>query len=101
MRAKKATHYVVFIAAQIHGPGYEDMLRYDNACPASESESAKLEHAVHGDGAAWIIFRRFVMAGGKVEPTVERWKSFGIPCLPEVFEEYFSAEDVLKQRGLR
>lgn len=96
----KQKYYVVFIAAQICGRGFEDMCRYDNCCPASEHESAKLEHALHS-GATWVIFKRFVPIGGTAAPTVERWKSFGIVCLPEAFEEYYDAERALQERGLR
>ena len=101
MRAKKATHFAVYIAAQIHGLGFEDMLRYDNCCPASEVESCRLEHAAHGNGAEWVVFRRFVPAGAKPEPTVARWRSFGITCLPKVFDEYHAAVDALVVGDMR
>lgn len=95
MAKTKATHHVVFIAANIHGPGLVDCLRYDNCCPASEAESYKLERALHQQGAHWIIFRRFVAVGAPSEPVVARWKSFGIECLPTAFSTYYEAESAI------
>lgn len=79
---RKATHFPMFFL--IRGgsiPGLLDMCRYDNACPAMESESAKLESRLYGEAnGPWIIMKRFVPAGGHIEPSADRWKSFGWEC---------------------
>lgn len=69
-----------------------DCLRYDNCCPASEVESRKLEHVLHQQPAEWIIFKKFFPVGAPKEPCHERWKSFGIFCLPQAFDSYVDAE---------
>jgi hypothetical protein len=92
MAKTKATHHVVFILVQIHGPGAIDMLRYDCAAPASEHESGLMERAFGGAGGTWVIFKRFVTLGAPTEPNVERWKSFNIPCIDQAFESYSDAE---------
>ena len=87
MAKTKATHHVVFILAQIHGPGAIDMLRYDTCCPASESESGLMERAFGGAGATWVILKRFVALGAPKEPNDARWNSL------QAFESYQAAED--------
>jgi hypothetical protein len=54
-----------------------DMLRYDNAFPASEDDDKKVK-AEDYSGLTWSRPRRYrVRIIGKYPPTVERWKSFG------------------------
>jgi hypothetical protein len=93
MAKTKATHHVVFILAQIHGPGAIDMLRYDTCCPASEHESGLMERAFGGAGATWVILKRFVALGAPKEPNAARWNSFNVPCVEQAFESYQAAED--------
>lgn len=88
----KATHHMVFIAARVHGPEVADMMRYDSCAPANEEHAHKLAKAISGDGAQWVVFKRFVMVGAPALPTVGRWKSFNILCIPSVFETVSAAE---------
>lgn len=97
MPTPKATHRLVFIVAQIHGPGLIDMLRYDKCFPASERESAKLERAIGGAGrnqTEWVVFSRAVPMGVPAEPCVDRWRSFNITCLPKAYVSLDEAERV-------
>ena len=93
MAKTKATHHVVFILAQIHGPECADMLRYDACVPANEENAHKMSQAMSSGEATWVIFRRFVALGAPTEPTVGRWKSFNIPCVNQEFKDYDSAAD--------
>lgn len=92
----KATHHMVFIAAKVHGPEVADMMRYDSCAPANEEQAHKLVKAISGDGAVWVVFKRFVMVGAPTHPTVMRWKSFNIICIPSVFETVSEAEARIK-----
>ena len=93
MAKVKATHHVVFILAQIHGPGAIDMFRYDCCCPANESESGLMNRALGGAGATWVVLKRFVTLGAPKEPNATRWNSFNVPCVEQAFESYQAAED--------
>jgi len=92
MPRTKLTHAVFFIVAQIRGLGFLDMTRYDTCCPATEEESARIERACSGDGARWVIFRRFVPAGVTPAPCLGRWASFNIKVLPQAFQSYGEAD---------
>lgn len=93
----KATHHMVFIAAKVHGPEVADMMRYDNCAPANEEHAHKLVRAISGNGAEWVVFKRFVLLGAPIPPNVGRWKSFNIPCIPSVFETVNDAEVRVKE----
>ena len=95
MAKPKATHCTVFIIAQIHSHAIADMLRYDKCCPATEVESRKLERSLGSNENNWIILQKFYPLGGKIEPSVDRWKSFGTTCIPQYFTEYHDAEEFL------
>jgi len=91
-KTPKATHHVVFIVAEVHGPEVADMLRYDSVVPANEEEANKMARAIRGGRNSRIIFRRFVALGAPVDPTVGRWKSFNMLCHPQVFDTFVDAE---------
>lgn len=92
----KATHHMVFIAAKVHGPEIMDMLRYDSCSPGNEEHAHKLVRAISGEGAEWVVFKRFVAVGAPVNPNVGRWKSFNSMCIPSVFETVQDAENRIK-----
>jgi hypothetical protein len=91
-KTPKATHHVVFIVAEVHGPEVADMLRYENAVPANEDEANKMARAIRSGRNSRIIFRRFVTLGAPVDPTVGRWKSFNMLCHPQAFSTFVDAE---------
>jgi hypothetical protein len=64
--------------------GLIDMLRYDSACPADESESHKV--IALADGTPQIIeLRRFYPVGGEPLAGAPRWRSFNASIV-----EYFN-----------
>lgn len=94
MRAK-ATHFAVYVLVRGGGvAGLLDMMRYDSAHPATETESSRIESRMHGSGRGdWIILRRFVPVGGRPVPTLERWRSFGWECDWRTFSDLGEAEE--------
>lgn len=101
--AKKAhAEYVqVWMAAKGHGD-ISDMMRYDNAVPADEGQAHKLAGCAEaGSKEQWVIFRRFVKAGAKLPPSVERWKSFGWEAFPAVYWETRPLEEAIAEHENR
>ena len=92
MSKLKASHFVIYVLARIHGPGFIDMFRYMNCVPATEAEAHAIEKSL-GDGQSrWIVLKRFVMAGGPPLGNWERWASFNIPVADRYFEDLNGAE---------
>lgn len=102
MRSSACTHNAVYILVRGANSCFVfDMLRYDNACPANEQESGKLESLCnhHEKIPGWIVLKRFVPRGAPKEPTVDRWKSFGWECDPRAFDDYDTALQCAKKRN--
>lgn len=103
---RKPTHRCVFLVVRGKGisGGIFDMMRYDNCTPATEQESGKLEKLLWADRdegvrSEWIVMRRFVETGARVDPTVDRWLSFGWECDQRAFEFFSDAESVARTRN--
>ncbi len=89
----KLTHSVWYIIVKMR-PGATDMLRYDNCLPATEVESTLFERDVFENSYEWVILKRFVLGGAKQDPTVERWRSFGVECYPRAIADYYQAKEI-------
>ena len=66
-----------------------DMLRYDRAVPSTGDDVTTLED---DRGLAMAFVRRvelmaFAPVGNKLEPTTERWRSFGWSVVPGTVRE--------------
>lgn len=97
--AKKshASYVQVYMAARGHG-SCADMMRYDSAVPADEGQAHKLDGCAEaGSKEQWVIFRRFVKTGAKLQPSVERWKSFGWEAYPAVYWEIRPLEEAIAE----
>ena len=106
LRGDGMTYRKVFIIAQVHSTYCAEMMRYDTCCPASEEDAFLMINAMRpGNKAEWVIFKRFVRQDTIKEPSVGRWKSFNMCCLPKAYNGYEAAEaardELLKSRSGR
>ena len=80
-KPKSIRVYEQLLTVQISDVPY-DMMRYDNAVPATEEEAHKLYRVAHGVGKPedrTVIFRRF--SRNTDGPTTGRWESFNCKVL--------------------
>lgn len=104
MPRTKATHVQVYILIRgVNAGQIFDMLRYDNAAPATGDDAAKLEACATSFGergkARWICLSRFVTYGSRKDPEVARWRSFGWECDARAFDDYGTALGVQRTRN--
>ena len=84
-RQKKESRYVSMLTVKISGViGLIEGMRYDRCCPATETESAKIERLIGGRGEPMdhiIVLVRY--AAAPQPATAERWRSFNCRVLDE------------------
>jgi hypothetical protein len=77
-------------AATIKGRGEfpVDMLRYDRACPYSETDSYTIRNAIaQGDGHEWTISVVRYVSTKDQKWTIASWQSFGVSIIPGLVEK--------------
>lgn len=84
MAKTKATHAKVVFEVQGSGEFPLDMLRYDNCVPYTGSDSTSIKDDERAQRVVKLC--RFFIVGGRKEPEMRRWESFGWR-IKHIFEE--------------
>lgn len=75
-KPKAQPYYRFTLTITIKGRVPFDMMRYDNAVPASQEDAANLDRIARGSASHFAV--RFVCFMPHADgPAVERWQSFG------------------------